>query len=804
MARDLESLHPDQGIFDPPPGDESVNILNQIFGVGWERMLYDGVVLNDDSAISVLALLLQYLNIVVLSAVVVMFTYMMAVGVVGSSHEGKPLGQRYHTLWVPFRGVTSTLFLMPLPWAGGFSVLQALMLLFTSFAIGLASSVWGVATEFAERHGGRLVAPEVRIVDTDYVNRMFKVLITREFFRLDEGWDVPPIPALKFIPDDSAYSGTNFLAGSDLTVDIRGDEPIPGYWAYDIPVPTEVRTGHSYGFGRMMVRCRDRNTHLCRRRAEAMDVLRVDLQKAAQQIVMQTRFGHREDGRVLGERFQSGDIKLALRKYITAINGINTDLFKDANEDQVRQMEAFGRLARSQGWVVAGSWYWNLSRFQDEVINELNASPRVDMADPDILSNSVLDTAAFNGLIKYVDDLLRLEGNELGSDLQIEVAEATDSDWISFAWEWLGAPLQTLSYVFIDSILGGADPIASIQSYGSGILNTANGLFAFYVAKKTLGGIIRGAGKSLPGRAAELFGAKAATEGGIGFFAGLFTILIPFAFILIIMGLALSFYIPAIPFVMWWMGVVGWFILTIEFLVAAPLWAAAHALPDGEGFAGDQGKRGYMLFLRIILMPTLMIVGLFTALILFLPLSFLLAGLFKLFMAGLTEGRVGLFGAFAIPFIVTVVMIITAHKVFGLVTWLPDNVLRWLGDSGISLGEQQDQSQTNLAVMAGFREITQAGGRATKELGRESPDSSPGSGTSGALQAGQAPSGSSSGGGSSPSGSSSGGAATGSNALHQAAGASSGSSSGNAATASNALQAGQAPPPAAKQTKSTN
>lgn len=32
--------------------------------------------------------------------------------------------------------------------------------------------------------------------------------------------------------------------------------------------------------------------------------------------------------------------------------------------------------------------------------------------------------------------------------------------------------------------------------------------------------------------------------------------------------------------------VIGWFILTLESMVAAPMWAAAHAFPEGGGMAG--------------------------------------------------------------------------------------------------------------------------------------------------------------------------------------------------------------------------
>ena len=81
-------------------------------------------------------------------------------------------------------------------------------------------------------------------------------------------------------------------------------------------------------------------------------------------------------------------------------------------------------------------------------------------------------------------------------------------------------------------------------------------------------------------------------------------------------GILLAFYIPAVPFVIWLSGVIGWLLLVVESLVAAPLWIVGHALPEGEGFAGEHGRRGYMLFLGILVRPFLMLMGLCCAMVL--------------------------------------------------------------------------------------------------------------------------------------------------------------------------------------------
>jgi len=75
-------------------------------------------------------------------------------------------------------------------------------------------------------------------------------------------------------------------------------------------------------------------------------------------------------------------------------------------------------------------------------------------------------------------------------------------------------------------------------------------------------------------------------------------------------GFTLAYYLPAIPIIFWVLGIVGWLIMVLEAVVAAPLWAASHVLPEGEGFAGPPARQGYMLLLALLIRPVLMVIGL--------------------------------------------------------------------------------------------------------------------------------------------------------------------------------------------------
>ncbi|HYW75465.1 MAG TPA: conjugal transfer protein TraY, partial [Gammaproteobacteria bacterium] len=109
-------------VFTPSPSDLSVQILNKIFGVGWQNLFTSHQLAGHAG---VLASMFQIFNTVILAGVTAFFTYVMVTGVIGSAHEGQVGGRRLHNFWVPFRGVTSVGLLAPLPWAKGFCLIQA-------------------------------------------------------------------------------------------------------------------------------------------------------------------------------------------------------------------------------------------------------------------------------------------------------------------------------------------------------------------------------------------------------------------------------------------------------------------------------------------------------------------------------------------------------------------------------------------------------------------------------------------------------------------------------------------------------
>jgi len=149
------------------------------------------------------------------------------------------------------------------------------------------------------------------------------------------------------------------------------------------------------------------------------------------------------------------------------------------------------------------------------------------------------------------------------------------------------------------------------------------------------------------------------------------------------------------------MAIIGWVMLVMESLLAAPLWAAAHAVPEGEGMSGQHGKQGYMLFLGVLMRPPLMVFGFFLAVVLMTEIGHFIGTQFGAFSKSMNATFLtGPITFIAMMFVIGSTMVVAAHKIFGLITWLPDTVLSWVGQQTQNLGEKEDESRTRMIFAA--------------------------------------------------------------------------------------------------------
>ena len=152
---------------------------------------------------------------------------------------------------------------------------------------------------------------------------------------------------------------------------------------------------------------------------------------------------------------------------------------------------------------------------------------------------------------------------------------------------------------------------------------------------------------------------------------------------------------------MWMMGIIGWLIFVIEALVGSVIWAAGIALPEGEGVFGPRGDQGVMLFINVMFRPALMVVGFFASFLLLDTVGTWVGANVGIFMGSAfgTGVQWNPITWIAAAVIISILAVLLVHKIFGIIMWIPDNVLRWVGGQGPQLGEGQSEQQARGAFV---------------------------------------------------------------------------------------------------------
>ncbi len=448
------------------------------------------------------------------------------------------------------------------------------------------------------------------------------------------------------------YSSNWFQSGGDYTFEFNGN------------------------LGSIVIGCVDEGNALCRGKVNAVGNAVSNLSELASQLANPDIPASEIDAQALAN----------------AANSINQTILNDlqsyAQDGQLgSKLKDFEENAKQYGWFVAGSSYWSIAWINQEVREAMYSGisynpPEYTKSELYGMTHGLHD---FEAVQERVANYIKTAyGSRRGiSDETASPAATDETRALGDIGNWLRA---TLNKLIAGNILPTAiesmssqDPIMAVSNIGDYLIGSAWGLasaLGVVDVAHSMGKAIPFIGKAVPN-----------LDKYISFI--LFSVFLP----LLLYGLALAYYLPAIPFIRWFSALVGWIIMVVEALVAAPLWLCAHALPDGEGAAGQHGKRGYFLLLGIVLRPPLMVTGFFAAVILMNVLGRMLGASFEMFVGGTAQTKIlGLTGTFSMLVILGIVVIMAANKFFSLIHYLPEHVTNWIGQHFQGMGEKEDQA----------------------------------------------------------------------------------------------------------------
>lgn len=395
---------------------------------------------------------------------------------------------------------------------------------------------------------------------------------------------------------------------------------------------------------------------------------------------------------------QQGWLKKAVKTYekayLSVANNMNS-LPYYAGLDVTQQVNSFKEKARELGWMAAGGWPLLMSSVAQQARDALNQPVEIVKMDKIRVAGLLKDFYVSNTPIILKTELLSSHEPSPTSP-GMSVAEAVKSGQFpaldgffrwgsgrmvlaevieSFEEEGAILTIPRIGHMFIDASIAlwtAGLVLASVDGAQSGFANSAWGWVAGFVS----GGSLQAA-STAGSRIAAYIGKTLKTLVDGLFFA----------------GILLAYVVPMLPTLYWIIAMVGFILLAVEVLVAAPFWLAAHAWSQDEGFSGEMGKQGYFQFLEILFKPALLVLGFIVVFLIMDAAGFILARIFETYYFSYANSDISLISHTGLITNIVMILIVAALNCYLLFylcsegySHLCKNVLTWVGHQTTSLG----------------------------------------------------------------------------------------------------------------------
>lgn len=701
------------GPFTPPESDQSVKmVISKLFG---------GAMGGGDD---LMGPLLGTFNAAVLTIGGLIAAYVMVVGTIQTAHDGEMLGKRWSSIWVPIRTALGVALAVPIK---GYCLAQIIVVWLALQGVGLADKVWTSFATGTVASGDLVMNPHNPRV-SGLAEQILASLVCVEAINKTIA-DAPEVMAMGAKP--AAVSTSNVTESANVIANAMGAS-----------VGSQITTKTVVNFGGGAVDTAACGQIVMKNKVAGgagLDVTFRGTQGTGSAAVGGAAIGAAAGGLpgaavggAVGAAASLFDIKWvglqrsivppgavemshrqATAKLITELsplaraiatagddNYAAADSQKQAIDKAMASYESTVRSAAmsgaaeadmgamteaiaADGWMLAGAWYLRIVKMQNEMNAAVGAVPAARAGQPlDGMFSQPVDQAQ-RRLKSFVQATL-------GSDRMAITAYNSAYNRTPSAPNANGAEdFNRLLTAFTSVDLRGLasdprNPLIVAKEMGDSMLEWAeNGILAMVAG-------------SLLGPFATMVAPILALIVFSGISAGVF----------------LALYLPFVPFLIWMGAFIGWIILLTEAVIAAPLWAVAKIVPEGDGIMGA-AKPAYMLLLSLTLRPVLMVFGIICSMLMLQPLgSFINQVVIDALTVSNTGGGVHwMLVAVGGVMIYAVLLIALVNRLFALIHGIPDHVLRWISVSDSKLaGFTGETEQQGSRISGGIGAVIQSGG----------------------------------------------------------------------------------------------
>ncbi|HHF7352124.1 TPA: type IVB secretion system protein DotA [Legionella anisa] len=303
----------------------------------------------------------------------------------------------------------------------------------------------------------------------------------------------------------------------------------------------------------------------------------------------------------------------------------------------------------------------------------------------------------------------------------------------SVVMAFLMIPLQGMATIFQQGLQiiaqPGVNPVVALANMGNEYINFAGNLWMLLLNMAVSSALI------------PVF--------GIFIFAMMslaMPLVIAWVGVMVSVGFTTAYYIPILPYMIFTFGALGWLISVIEAMVAAPIVALGVTHPEGHEAFG-KGEAAIMILVNVFLRPSMMIIGYIAAIALsYVGVWVLNAGYDQAIAfiqqentnaaqlaggvwsyggsdsasgsGGYTDWA-GIYAFFFSILTYTTLYLVIIQKAFTLISYLPDKVLRWIGGTPESIGQETSQwgEEVKGKTQEAGKETQGAQGQIDKTLG---------------------------------------------------------------------------------------
>lgn len=699
--------------FTPPADDVSVGILKKVFGPVVDVLLSGADPNTVSAASSLIATLFGYFNSGILVVAALIAGYVMAMGAINTATDGEAFGKAWSAVWTPVRFVGGGAVLLPS--ASGYSFIQMIVLTLSIWGAGFASNLYSLGMSMgvispagivksSGNTGGELYG--LREFATQYVAVAYCARSTNLTFA-DPGAGTTPAVAADATMSGSATkwdkqssSGlsteyTFYVRDRNPVTNLGGGAPFCGTVSLKVYSPDPEAAKDTTGTQAAIDSIR---AAVSAAKVQAASDLMVDIDNwvATWPANISAPGWDQINSSTLNTLVDARNAQVVAALQASMTGG-------EANVNS--SVQAYANALVEGGWAMAGGWYQRVGAIRRQLNEVAGGNP------------GTVTAPNFYALHKGAQaDLVSASVNTISETIQAKSAAASGFESKSFAEIGGVVPTDSASSLSVGAIKADMnarfDTVANrIQKWMVGILLGSDsdvdavsrmkmsgdvltlidadinaGLIAMRTASTTLQVVAAGVDSLSPVNI-KTYEAANALDGWLEKVPGaLLTRMLSF-----VEPLAFYFgvFLPALPYSIFMLVVVGWVLAVFQTMLAAPLWMIMHMRPS-QTFVGSEAQ-GYLLLLALFVRPALAVIGLFAAMLIADPVVDYIAKAFFTTSGAISSSTTlswfaGLFQFFWTLTMFGLLLMPTLYMIYSLPQVLPDHVLKWINAGVHDLG----------------------------------------------------------------------------------------------------------------------